>query len=314
MTDLKKCKIIDTIENIKRPRGIIQTPCGTFLIITEGSSLIKYCLETKQKIRITGGVNRWGHQDGTRDESIFNCPQGLTLSKDLKTLFVVDRCNCVIRAICVQTGITTTFAGKVGVQQHVDGPKEKACFKLLITLKLSPDCKTLIVPDYNKLRTICIATAQVDTIDTFGTFYNNINDFVLSPDGKHIYICNGYNILKYNLEKTRKSEIVLEEDQGVLGCDISKNGQFMFIVNEYKHIKVVNLATDEVINTITITFKPPRMSISTNGKQLYICDDQNNKIQVLDISKYCTNFKIFLKSQLTKYSFLPRAVVKRISI
>jgi DNA-binding beta-propeller fold protein YncE len=101
----------------------------------------------------------------------------------------------------------------------------------------------------------------------------------------------------------------LKEDQSILGFDISKNGQIMFISNGYKHIKVFNLATDKVINTITITFKPQKMSISTNGKQLHVCDDGNN-VRILDISNYCTNFKTFIQLQLTKYSFLPRQVIR----
>jgi DNA-binding beta-propeller fold protein YncE len=309
MSDLKECKIIDPIY-IKQPRNIIQTPCGKFLIGIEKHSIYNYCLETKQKFRIAGSVEQSGYQEGTRDESRFFSPEDLTLSKDLKTLFIADGLHGVIRAICVQTGITTTFAGQVGKHKRVDGPKEKACFYYPTTLKLSPDGNTLYVADLLNLRTIRIATGQVNTIVSFG---NEIRDFTFSTDGKHIIICYWTQVLKYNLE-TVKSEIILQ-GKGFVGCDFSKDGQFLFISNVTdQNIKVVNLVTNDIIGTITLPFKPYKISNSISDEQLFVCNFYNNKIQVLDISKYCTNFKTFLQLQLSKHYFLPRQVIKRISI
>jgi DNA-binding beta-propeller fold protein YncE len=308
--DLNECKIIDTIENIKQPKGIIQTPCGKFLIGIEGHSIYKYCLETKQKFRIAGSVDLWGHQDGTRDKSIFYLPQCLTLSKDCKTLFVSDVRNRVIRAICVGTGVTITFAGKVGIRKSIDGPKEKACFIYPRNFKLTPDGNTLLVSDLRHLCSICIATEQVRTICTFE---NDIYDFIFSPDGKHIYIFFGKNILKYNIE-TCKFEIVLEE-KGYTECDISKDSQLLFISSRFsKEIVVVNLDTTQVIGSINTPFEPFELKISTNGKQLYVVYYFDRKIQVFDISKYCTNFKTFIQLQLSKHSFLPLQVINSFSI
>jgi DNA-binding beta-propeller fold protein YncE len=306
-----KCKILDTIENIKRPRGIIKTPCGKFLIGTEGHSIYRCNLETKQKFRIAGSVNKSGHQNGPRDEARFHCPTSLTLSKDLKTLFFSDVINSVIRAICVGTGVTITFAGQVGIYDIVDGPKEKACFKFPRKLKLSPDGNTLYVVDDYKLRTICIATGQVDTIHTFK---NEILNLTVSPDGKHVYICHWVQVLKFNLE-TNKSEIISKGETGYFGCKLSKDGQLLFISNRRsKEIIIVNFVTNQVIDTITLYFKPAMLTISTNGKQLFVCCYFTRNIQVLDISEYCTNFKTFLQLQLSKHSFLPRPVIKRFSI
>jgi DNA-binding beta-propeller fold protein YncE len=306
----EECKIIDSI-NITKPKSIIQTPCGKFLIGVEGNSVFLYNLKTKQKFRIAGSVDQPVHQDGTRDEARFNYPTDLTLSKDLKTLFITDSDNRVIRAICIVTGVTTTFAGQVGSNKQVDGSKEKACFEYLKGLKLSPDGNTLYVSDIYKLRTICITTGQVNTIYTI---YQFIHDFTLSPDGKHIYILHMTQFLKYHLE-TGKSEIVLEGFDDFFGCDISKDGQLLFISNRRNQkICIVNLDTNQVIDTINTPFRCFKITISKNGQQLYVCDSYNGKIKVLDISNYCSNFKTFLKSQLAKHSFLPRQVIKKMSI
>jgi DNA-binding beta-propeller fold protein YncE len=307
MTDLKECKIIDTID-VTNPNNIIQTPCGKFLIGVEGYSIFRYCLKTKQKIRIAGSVDQPGYQDDTRNESRLNSPRDLILSKDGKTLFVADGCNCLIRAICVVTGVTTTFAGQVNSRKSIDGPNEKACFYLPKGLKLSPNGNTLFVADRDKLRTICIATGQVDTICTVE---KGFRDFEFSPDGKHVIILNSTQILKYNLE-TCKSDIILE-DKGYFVCELSKDGQLLFISKMWnEEIIIINLVTNRIIDIIP--FKTSNITISTNGKQLYVLDGFYNKIQVLDISEYCINFKTFLQLQLSKHSFLSRQVVKIISI
>jgi DNA-binding beta-propeller fold protein YncE len=302
----KEREIINTLY-INRPKSIVQTHCSKFLIGVEGNSIFRYNLKTKQKFRIAGSVCQRGHQDGTRNETRFDLPQDLTLSKDLKTLFIADWGNCVIRTICVGTGITSTLAGQVGRFDNVDSSKEKACFKYARHLKLSPDGNTLFVADYCDLRTICITTGQVDTICTK---YKFIQDFELSPDGKHIYILNLKQCLKYNL-KTNKSEIILE-GQGFFWCKLSKNGQLLFISNRYEnYIQVINTVKDDLIDTITTNFKPSKISNSISDDQLFVCYFENNNIQVLDISKYCTNFKTFLQLQLSKQSFLSRSLIKR---
>jgi DNA-binding beta-propeller fold protein YncE len=304
----EECKIIDTID-IQTPRIIIQTPCGKFLIGIEGNSIFSYCLETKQKVRIAGSFDKFGHQDGTRDESRFNNPRVLTLSKDLKTLFISDFENCVIRAICVETGMTTTFAGQYDVRTCIDGPKEKACFMYPSVLKFSPDGNTLYVADFYNLRKICIATGQVDTI---GRFKNCNYDFTFSPDGKHVFICHWAHVLKYNLE-TGKSEIIFKDkgSDDFVSCELSKDGQLLFIASyENKFIQVVNLVTNKVIDKIFVCIEPTKLTVSTNSKQLYVCNGKRDKVQVLDISNYCTNFKTFIQSQLSKHSFLPRQVIR----
>jgi WD40 repeat protein len=286
--------------------SLIITPCGTFLIGIEGNSIFKYCLTTNNKFRIAGQWDQWDHKDGSRDESKFYYPNALSFSKDGKTLFVSDTYNHVIRAICVETGVTTTFAGQVGIYDDVDGPKEKACFAFPKTLKLSPDGNTLYVADRAHIRAIDIVSGQVDTI--IYRFSNFIEDFTFSPDGKHVYICDWKQILKYNF-KTSKSEIVLK-GRSFVGCELSKDGQLLIISNNYYGIKFVNISTNACIKTISTPFPPGYLSLSNNNK-LYVCDDENKMIQVLDISKYyCTNFKTFLQLQLSKYSFLPRQVIE----
>jgi DNA-binding beta-propeller fold protein YncE len=296
-------KMTDLKEYIINLKCIIETPCGKYLIWIEGHSIFRYCLKSKQKFRIAGSVKQIGYQDGTRDESRFDLPYGLTLSKNGETLFVTDTYNGVIRAICVVTGVTTTFAGQVDICAQVDGPKENACFIRPKVLKLSPDGNTLYIADYKCLRAICIETGQVNTIHTFE---NEIQDFTLSPGSNCIYICHNNKFSKYNLKTW---QIVLKVNSYEV-CAFSKNGQLLFVSDYfYNRIKVVNLATMNIIELLT-SFNSDKLTIVRNI--LYILDFNQNKIQVVDISKYYINFKTFIQQQLFKNSFLPRQVIKHV--
>jgi DNA-binding beta-propeller fold protein YncE len=294
MSNLKECKIIDSIDTVHSTR-IISTPCEKFLIGTEGHSIFRYCLETKQKFRIAGSVSQHGYKDGTRDESRFKSPTSLALSKTCKTLYVADAFNNVIRAICVDTGITTTFT------KDLDIPSE---------IKLSLNGNILYVKDCYKLRTIRIETGQVDTLLEYKI---DIPDFALSPDGKHIYLCFETKILKFDIN-TQEIDIIFKGN-GFCRYDISKNGQLLFVSNPiYKRIRIFDIVQKRIFGVINILFEPSYLFISKNEKQLYVSDNNNCKIQVFDISKYYTNFKTFTHAQFLKHSFLPRQVVESFSI
>jgi DNA-binding beta-propeller fold protein YncE len=279
------------------------------LIGVEGHSIFRYCLETKQKFRIAGSVYLYGHQDGTRDKSRFHYPSSLTLSKDCKTLFVADKLNCVIRAICIKTGVITTFAGQVGKPNRVDGPKEKDFLAVPSVLKLSPDGNTLFVADSHCLRTICIATRQVKTnyhYDITNALYN----FTFFPDGKNIMICDCVNYFKYNIEN--RSKTLLKYGSGYSHCEFSKHGELLFVSNYNKHIRVIDIATETVICTLSTIYNAAAFTSIAN--RLYARDYVNNIIYIHNIFEYYTNFKTFIHLQLSKHSFLSRAVIKRFSI
>jgi DNA-binding beta-propeller fold protein YncE len=306
MSNLKKCQIIDIIN--QKITNFIQTPCGKFLIGFEGQSIVRYNLETEQKYRIAGSIDQSGFKDGTRDESRFNYPQDLILSKDLKTLFVSDTNNLFIRAICVQSGITTTIYSQIELNNFIWKPKKNSVFSKPTTLTFTPDSKTLLVTDWEILRSICMETGQIDTICTCE---DSICNVIFFPDGKHIFIETFDQILKYNLE-TREFEIILNNID-VNGCYLSKDGQFLFLSDYHrKLINVINIATNDV-DTIVTNFNPRIVTKTTNEKRLYVNNVSfvKNEVVVLDISEYCTNFKTFTQLQLAKHSFLPRIFITR---
>lgn len=63
------------------------------------------------KVTTVAGQYGWGHRDGPASQARFYYPYGICVSKNGRTLFVADLHNHRIRAISLQDGIVSTFAG-----------------------------------------------------------------------------------------------------------------------------------------------------------------------------------------------------------
>lgn len=296
MTNLKECLIIDFI-NLTSSKHVIITRCDKFLFGISGYCIFKYNLETKCYYRIAGSKYQGEFKDGTRDEAMFHSPLGLTLSTDLKTLYIADHDNCAIRAICVQTGITST----VYTQQTVLNPS---------LISLSPNGQKLIVSNNFKIMSICITTGKVDTIFNINFGFNQ---YLFIPDGKHIYINDKLRILKHCFA-TKQNTIILSHN-GIGECKLSKDGQILFVsLKDEKFILVIDTVTNEVIDKIILDFVSKILFISHNQQHMYIHRNRNvnNQLLIIDISKYFIDLQTFTRIQMSKYSYLSQPVIKRV--
>lgn len=291
-------KIIDVI-NITKAGPTITTHCENFLIGIEGHSIFKYNFKTKYKSRIAGRVDIEGYENGTRHESLFNYPKGLVFSKDYKTLYISDSCNSVIRAICIQTGITTTFSGQYNTTQSINGTKENACFLFPSVLKITPNGHTLHVSDFNSIRSIDIDTGQVSTVYKQDDIFN-IRDFELSLPG-YLFLVYNKAILKINIS-TEISEIIY--GQFFHNVILSENHQWLYILNICKkHIHVQHIASGD-ITFIKLIHRIDHISLSKYNNVIYANEVNNNNIICIDNSKHFINSQIFIKLQLSRHSFL----------
>ena len=65
-------------------------------------------------VEILAGNGKDGFKDEKGKEAMFHNPEGITLSKDKKDLFVADLSNYCIRKISLVDGTTSTVAGIPG--------------------------------------------------------------------------------------------------------------------------------------------------------------------------------------------------------
>jgi hypothetical protein len=108
---------------------------------------------------LAGGVS--GYADGSLAQARFTCPQDVVAVG--KVLYVADSCNGVIRAVDLQAGMVSTFAGTANMGGLVDMPGAAARFNFPQGITADGN-GNLYVASNNAVRKIVIAGAVVSTI------------------------------------------------------------------------------------------------------------------------------------------------------
>ncbi|MBP8067705.1 MAG: YncE family protein, partial [Pedobacter sp.] len=116
----------------------------------------------------------------------------------------------------------------------------------------------------------------------------------LSPDKSKLYISlwGGDQLLIYDV-KTNKIEASVKTGSHPNEILCSANGKFIFVANANDNsVSVINIATQKVIETISASLFPTkltgtttnRLALSADQKTLYIANADNNCLAVFDIS------------------------------
>lgn len=294
----KECKIIGSI-SAQMSKFTTITPDNKVLIGIEGHSIFKYCLVTKRKFRLAGSIYGKGYIDGNKNESKFNTPKGLVLSKDGSVLYVSDSKNHRIRKISLKTYITST------ITIICDYPN---------ILKLSVCGDILYVSGNNIIQEIDLLTHQTKTIVVCD---NNINAMEINPNGKDILFGTPVKWCKIDIdpEKLNTFMICKQFPKIVYNYTISSNFQYMFLTtNNDKYITVLNIEDYSDFYRINLDFEPKQITVSLDNNLLYIVQTESSDIIIVDISNIVKDFKILFQSLIYKYSHLSREAIKRLLI
>jgi sugar lactone lactonase YvrE len=107
------------------PRGMAIDASGTIYVSDNFNNNVRKITPAGMVTTLAGGGKR-GMNDGYRTAATFFAPQGLAVDGS-GNVFVADPLNGTIRRIGTD-GYVTTFAGKVRVHGHADGPATSATF------------------------------------------------------------------------------------------------------------------------------------------------------------------------------------------
>jgi sugar lactone lactonase YvrE len=220
------------------------------------------------------GTGAAGAQDGAGETATFNAPYGITT--DGTNLYVADEFNNKIRKIMIATGAVSSLTGAtntIGATGAADGAGATATFDYPVGI--TTDGANLYVTDFlnNKIRKIVIATGVVSSLtgatnttiapgaaDGTGataTFYSPEG---ITTDGTNLYVVDTYN------NKIRKIVIATGAVSSLTGA-----------TNTASAIGAADGAG------ATATFYFP-YGITTDGTNLYVVDEFNNKIRKIVIA------------------------------
>lgn len=244
-------------------------------IADTGHSRIIVCGLDGTLLHVVGNGTH-GRQDGTFSGAQFHHPQGMALVGD--RLFVADTDNHLIRAVELQSGVVTTFAG-TGAQ----GRPSPASFGRLQELALNSPWDLEVLGD-----TLFVAMAGPHQIwghqlgsENIGVFAGSAREDVLNGDARSAAFA-------------QPSDVVAADD-----------GETLFVADsEGSAIRRIRLGRNATVETIAGTSELPRgqslfafgdvdgfgatarfqhpLGLAIDATRLFVADSYNHRVKVVD--------------------------------
>lgn len=107
--DAASGKISLFVDNVQSPREVFVDPNNGRIFVTQSTSisLIEHGVTS-----VVVGSKTYGYQEGVGPEALMDCPTGMALSKNGKTLIFCDTSNQSIRDVDLSTGQTSLICGR----------------------------------------------------------------------------------------------------------------------------------------------------------------------------------------------------------
>jgi len=193
---------LGSIARFNGPLGITFAPNGDLVVADSGNHAIRRITQAGKVTTLSGTPEQWGAIDGKGDQVRFNGPVAVAFNRS-GNLYVSDSFNHAIRQI-TPDGTVTTFAGKLGEDGFVDGPRDAARLGAPAEMAFDSD-GNLFVADafYNTVHkispdstvsTVAGLAGQYGTDNGVGAVARFLNPYglVLLPDAS-IVLSDTYN-------------------------------------------------------------------------------------------------------------------------
>lgn len=150
---------------------------------------------------------------------------------------------------------------------------------------LSPDGKSIYIPDSNNSKVLVIDAERVVIRDTIhiGGDPSAVN---ISPDGKTLYVADAEDssLILYSLESTA---VLKRIPVGIapMGIAVSKDGAFVFVSNKLSYsVTVIDARAKESAANIPVGAFPIGIAVSQDGKRVYVANYNENNVSIIDTS------------------------------
>ncbi len=247
----------------RNPDGIATDGVNLFVTDTDNNTIRKVVIATGAVTTLAGSAGNPGSQDGTGGASCFYRPKGIAVQGEI--LFVVDQSNKTIRSIDTKTAVVTTLCGSTGSWGRADGIGLNAKFDG--PAGIATDGTNLYIAESGSdcIRKIVIATTLVTT-------------FAGNPAGGLI---NGSNA---EVRYSRPLSITTDGAR-LFVADTGNNVIRMIDIQTGAVTTLAGNRTMDALDGIGMlaSFNFPH-GITTDGKSLYITDQDSNTIRKVIIS------------------------------
>jgi sugar lactone lactonase YvrE len=226
------------------------TSDGANLYVTDSGSVRKVVMSSGAVTTLAGAGNAASaSQDGTGAEARFANPGKITT--DGSNLYVVETANHTIRKIVIGSGAVTTLAGSPGEYGFVDGTGSAARFRNPYAIAFAAG--SVYVTDDLSIRKIDVTTGAVTTMAANGEPLSFAGLNGMTSDGSNLYVTKFHSVAKVIVAT---GEVV-----PLAGEELSSDG-----------------SVDGTGSQARFAGMPE--SITTDGKNLYVCDAGLRKITI----------------------------------
>lgn len=265
---------VGTAARFSYPSGICISTDGTILYVSDyGNSYIRKIIIATQTVSTIAGNGTFAYADNIIGLSAaFNSPTDIVNNGD-SILYITDTENQLIRKFNISTTEVSTLAGMVGVAGFQNGIGTNAAFRYPKGMAVSEDGTTLFVADNgnNMIRSINLSTKNVITVAGDGTagYANNSNGLLAklnSPNGVAIVLGNPDLLYVADNANHRIRQINLSTTSVTT---IAGDGS----------VPPASTFADNSVGMNAKFFYPTTLTISPDGKDIYVADQGNFKIR-----------------------------------
>ncbi|HXP49780.1 MAG TPA: PKD domain-containing protein, partial [Bacteroidia bacterium] len=258
-----------TAANFQYPTGIAYDGNGNLFVTDQYNNEIRKVVVATGAVSTFAGSATAGTADGIGTAAGFSSPIGITYDGS-GNLYVTDQHNYEIRKIVISTGAVTTFAGSSASYATIDGTGTAASFSFPYGITSDGKGNLFVTEQYgNDIRKIVISTAAVTTIagssssgsaDGIGTAASFNQPQGITYDGfGNLYLCDGQN---YEIRKIAVSTDAVSTIAGT-----------------------TTFGSADGIGSAAGFNTPAGLAFDASGN-LYVADQNNNKIRKIDIPNF----------------------------
>lgn len=185
--------------------GLATHGSGNLYIADRGTNLILRLAPDLSVATVAGIRNIAGGTNGPSRGATFDAPVGLAVDA-MNNIFVAENHNHAIRRISAD-GTVSTYAGRIGISGHADGPVEVAMFNRPAGIALDPNGNLYVADTFNhvvrKITPAGIVTTVVGTPGVRGFVPGGLPGVLNTPLGVAIVGDNLYITMRTGIAVVR---------------------------------------------------------------------------------------------------------------